>query len=437
MYKSGDLAKRLKDGNLVYIGRVDEQVKIRGHRIELGEIEAAMHNAEAVQKAAVTVKEEEDGLKQLCAYYVSDKPIAAAQLREQLSSGLPDYMVPSYFVHLEHMPLTSNGKINRKALPAPESSLQQTAEYVPPGNETESKLTDLWKEVLGLSHAGIKHNFFDLGGNSIRAAALAARIHKELDVNLSLKDIFKFPTIEQLADKALHMDKNRYVPIPAAKEMPYYPVSSAQRRMYLLSHTEGGELTYNMTGAMNVEGTIDPERLNAAFRKLIARHEALRTSFDLYEGEPAQRIHQNVDFAIERIQASEEEAEDRVLDFIKAFDLAKPPLMRAGLIEIEPARHVLVVDMHHIISDGVSVNILMKDLSRIYEGNEPCSLFNIKTLQFGSNRTFKNGTSRTRKRIGWISFTVIFLYWICLRIMRDLPYAITKANHLNFLYPNT
>lgn len=371
MYKSGDLAKRLKDGNLVYIGRVDEQVKIRGHRIELGEIEAAMHNAEAVQKAAVTVKEEEDGLKQLCAYYVSDKPIAAAQLREQLSSQLPDYMVPTYFVHLEHMPLTSNGKINRKALPAPEASLQQTAEYVPPGNETESKLTDLWKEVLGISHAGIKHNFFDLGGNSIRAAALAARIHKELDVNLSLKDIFKFPTIEQLADKALHMDKNRYVPIPAAKEMPYYPVSSAQRRMYLLSHTEGGELTYNMTGAMNVEGTIDPERLNAAFRKLIARHEALRTSFDLYEGEPAQRIHQNVDFTIERIQASEEEAEDRVLDFIKAFDLAKPPLMRAGLIEIEPARHVLVVDMHHIISDGVSVNILMKDLSRIYEGNEP------------------------------------------------------------------
>ncbi len=371
MYKSGDLAKRLKDGNLVYIGRVDEQVKIRGHRIELGEIEAAMHNAEAVQKAAVTVKEEEDGLKQLCAYYVSDKPIAAARLREQLSSRLPDYMVPTYFVHLEHMPLTSNGKINRKALPAPEASLQQTAEYVPPGNETESKLTDLWKEVLGISHAGIKHNFFDLGGNSIRAAALAARIHKELNVNLSLKDIFKFPTIEQLADKALHMDKNRYVPIPAAKEMPYYPVSSAQRRMYLLSHTEGGELTYNMTGAMNVEGTIDPERLNAAFRKLIARHEALRTSFDLYEGEPAQRIHHHVDFTIERIQASKEEAEDRVLDFIKAFDLAKPPLMRAGLIEIEPARHVLVVDMHHIISDGVSVNILMKDLSRIYEGNEP------------------------------------------------------------------
>ncbi|RPK06396.1 Malonyl CoA-acyl carrier protein transacylase [Bacillus subtilis] len=370
MYKSGDLAKRLKDGNLVYVGRIDEQVKIRGHRIELGEIEAAMHNVEAVQKAAVTVREEEDGLKQLCAYYVSEKPIPAAQLREQLSLELPEYMVPSYFVRLEHMPLTSNGKINRKVLPAPEASLQQTAEYVPPGNEVESKLTDLWKEVLGISHAGIKHNFFDLGGNSIRAAALAARIHKELDVNLSLKDIFKFPTIEQLADKALHMEKNRYAPIPAAKEMPYYPVSSAQRRMYLLSHAEGGELTYNMTGAMSVEGTVDPARLNAAFQKLIERHEALRTSFELYEGEPAQRIHQTVEFTIEQIQASEEEAEARVLDFIQSFDLAKPPLMRAGLIELEPSRHVLVVDMHHIISDGVSVNILMKDLSRLYEGYE-------------------------------------------------------------------
>ncbi|MDL5610974.1 non-ribosomal peptide synthetase/type I polyketide synthase [Bacillus halotolerans] len=370
MYKSGDLAKRLRDGNLVYVGRIDEQVKIRGHRIELGEIEAALHNVEAVQKAAVTVREEEDGLKQLCAYYVSEKSIPAAQLREQLSLELPNYMVPSYFVRLEHMPLTSNGKINRKVLPAPEASLQQTAEYVPPGNEVESKLTDLWKEVLGISHAGIKHNFFDLGGNSIRAAALAARIHKELDVNLSLKDIFKFPTIEQLADKALHMEKNRYAPIPAAKEMPYYPVSSAQRRMYLLSHAEGGELTYNMTGAMSVEGTVDPARLNAAFQKLIERHEALRTSFELYEGEPAQRIHQTVEFTIEQIQASEEEAEARVLDFIQSFDLAKPPLMRAGLIELEPSRHVLVVDMHHIISDGVSVNILMKDLSRLYEGYE-------------------------------------------------------------------
>lgn len=287
MYKSGDLAKRLRDGNLVYVGRIDEQVKIRGHRIELGEIEAAMHNVEAVEKAAVTAREAEDGLKQLCAYYVSDKPIAAAQLREQLTSELPDYMVPSYFVRLEHMPLTSNGKINRKALPAPEASLQQTAEYVPPGNEVESKLTDLWQEVLGISRAGIKHNFFDLGGNSIRAAALAARIHKELDVNLSLKDIFKFPTIEQLAEKTLHMDKNQYIPIPAAKEMSYYPVSSAQRRMYLLSHTEGGELTYNMTGAMSVEGEVDPDRLNDAFQKLIERHEALRTSFELYEGEPA------------------------------------------------------------------------------------------------------------------------------------------------------
>ncbi|WP_412676924.1 amino acid adenylation domain-containing protein [Bacillus siamensis] len=370
MYKTGDLAKRLKDGNLVYIGRADEQVKIRGHRIELGEIEAAMHNAEAVQKAAVTVKEE-DGLNQLCAYYVSDKPIAAAQLREQLSSELPDYMVPSYFVRLDDMPLTSNGKINRKALPAPEASLQHTAEYVPPGNEAESKLADLWQEVLGISRAGIKHNFFDLGGNSIRAAALAARIQKELDVNLSLKDIFKFPTIEQLAEKTLHMDKNQYIPIPAAKEMSYYPVSSAQRRMYLLSHAEGGELTYNMTGAMSVEGEVDPDRLNDAFQKLIERHEALRTSFELYEGEPAQRIHQSVEFTIEQIQASEEEAEDRVLEFIQAFDLAKPPLMRAGLIEIEPLRHVLVVDMHHIISDGVSVNIMMNDLSRLYAGNQP------------------------------------------------------------------
>ncbi|KXJ38924.1 non-ribosomal peptide synthetase [Bacillus spizizenii] len=371
MYKTGDLAKRLRDGNLIYLGRIDEQVKIRGHRIELGEVEAAMQKVEAVQKAVVIAREEEDGLLQLCAYYVSNKPITIAEIREQLSQELPDYMIPSHYVQLEQLPLTSNGKINRKALPAPEVSLEQIAEYVPPGNEVESKLAALWQEVLGIHRVGIKHNFFDLGGNSIRATALAARIHKELDVNLSVKDIFKFPTIEQLANMALRMEKIRYVSIPSAQEMSYYPVSSAQKRMYLLSHAEGGELTYNMTGAMSVEGAIDLDRLTAAFQKLIERHEVLRTSFELYEGEPAQRIHPSVEFTIEQIQAREEEVEDRVLDFIKSFDLTKPPLMRVGLIELTPEKHVLLVDMHHIISDGVSMNILMKDLNQFYEGNEP------------------------------------------------------------------
>ncbi|MHC5564837.1 amino acid adenylation domain-containing protein [Bacillus spizizenii] len=371
MYKTGDLAKRLRDGNLIYLGRIDEQVKIRGHRIELGEVEAAMHKVEAVQKAVVIAREEEDGLQQLCAYYVSNKPITIEEIREQLSQELPDYMIPSHYVQLEQLPLTSNGKINRKALPAPEVSLEQIAEYVPPGNEVESKLAALWQEVLGIHRVGIKHNFFDLGGNSIRATALAARIHKELDVNLSVKDIFKFPTIEQLANMALRMEKIRYVSIPSAQEMSYYPVSSAQKRMYLLSHAEGGELTYNMTGAMSVEGAIDLDRLTAAFQKLIERHEVLRTSFELYEGEPAQRIHPSVEFTIEQIQAREEEVEDRVLDFIKSFDLTKPPLMRVGLIELTPEKHVLLVDMHHIISDGVSMNILMKDLNQFYEGNEP------------------------------------------------------------------
>ncbi|SCV41473.1 Malonyl CoA-acyl carrier protein transacylase [Bacillus subtilis] len=371
MYKTGDLANRLRDGNLIYLGRIDEQVKIRGHRIELGEVEAAMHKVEAIQKAVVIAREEEDGLQQLCAYYVSNKPITIAEIREQLSQELPDYMIPSHYVQLEQLPLTSNGKINRKALPAPEVSLEQIAEYVPPGNEVESKLAALWQEVLGIHRVGIKHNFFDLGGNSIRATALAARIHKELDVNLSVKDIFKFPTIEQLANMALRMEKIRYVSIPSAQEMSYYPVSSAQKRMYLLSHAEGGELTYNMTGAMSVEGAIDLDRLTAAFQKLIERHEVLRTSFELYEGEPAQRIHPSVEFTIEQIQAREEEVEDRVLYFIKSFDLTKPPLMRVGLIELTPEKHVLLVDMHHIISDGVSMNILMKDLNQFYEGNEP------------------------------------------------------------------
>ncbi|MCY9512222.1 condensation domain-containing protein, partial [Paenibacillus larvae] len=325
---------------------------------------------EGIKEAMVVAREEESGLKQLCAYYVSDNALSVTRLREQLSRELPGYMVPSYFVPLEQMPLTSNGKIDRRALPEPKASLQQTAQYIPPGNELESKLVNLWQDVLGLDRVGIRHNFFDLGGNSIRATALAVRIQKELSADITLKEIFKFPTIEELARIASDAKPKSYEPIQAAKPMSHYPVSSAQKRMYILSHMEGGELSYNMTGAMRMEGPLKLKRLNYTFQKLIDRHESLRTGFELNGGEPVQRIYPAVEFHIERVKAKEEEVEGLVRHFMKEFDLKKPPLMRAALIELDPVKHILLVDMHHIISDGASMNILIKEFGQLYEGQE-------------------------------------------------------------------
>ncbi|MCP3774856.1 amino acid adenylation domain-containing protein [Paenibacillus sp. MZ04-78.2] len=370
MYKTGDLAKWLRNGKLEYVGRADEQVKIRGHRIELGEIEAALLNLASVQRAVVITTDAEDGLKQLCAYYVSGTSFTPVQLREQLTLALPSYMVPSYFIRLESIPLTVNGKVNRKALPAPQPTVQQMTEYVPPGNEIEAKLASLWEEVLKIGGVGVTHNFFELGGNSIRGTGLVVRLQKELRVHVSLQDLFKFPTIEQLASVIGKMEKNRYEPVPVAKEMPYYPVSFAQKRMYLLSHAQGGELAYNMTGALHLEGTVDTARLAAALQQLIHRHEALRTGFVLDGGEPVQRVDPQAELVIESIQASEEQVNEAIRRFVRHFDLTKPPLMRVGLIELGPERYVLVVDMHHIISDGMSMNILMNDLSLLYEGRE-------------------------------------------------------------------
>ncbi|MBY0116224.1 non-ribosomal peptide synthetase [Paenibacillus xylanexedens] len=368
MYRTGDLAKWLPDGTIEYVGRTDDQVKVRGFRIELGEIEAQLQKVEGIRKTTVFARENASGEKQLCAYYEADRELPAAELKSVLSQELPAYMIPAYLIQLERLPLTTNGKVDRRSLPAPEESLQPGEGHTPPRTPLEASLAEIWKSVLGLEHIGVHDNFFDLGGHSLRATTLVSKVHQELNVELPLRDVFRYSTIEEMALALSRIEEQLFSSIPLADERACYPLSSAQKRLFILNQLEGADQSYNMPGVLLLEGSIDHSLLEKAFRGLIERHETLRTGFEIVQGEAVQRIYESVDFAVVCRHANEEEAAAVVQAFIRPFDLAKPPLLRAELVELAADRYLLMFDMHHIISDGVSMDVFVEELVRLYGG---------------------------------------------------------------------
>ncbi|HLP58279.1 MAG TPA: amino acid adenylation domain-containing protein, partial [Candidatus Deferrimicrobium sp.] len=307
LYRTGDLGLWLPDGNIEFLGRIDHQVKIRGFRIEPGEIESRLSNHPGVKEAVVSVQKEGSGDNYLCAYVVSDREYGISELREYLSKELPDYMIPSYFVALEKIPLTPNGKIDRRALPKPELKVGES--YTAPRNEVEKKLVELWAEILGRDelHAsqlqpsiGIDDNFFQLGGHSLKATVMVSKIHKVLNIHVPLAEIFKSSTIRGLAGYISEKTEENYEAIRPVEEKEYYELSSAQKRLYFLWQMEPDSVAYNLPLIISLPGGIHIEKLEEASRKLIKRHDSLRTSFHVINDEPVQRIHDNVAFEIEQ-----------------------------------------------------------------------------------------------------------------------------------------
>nr|WP_233426242.1 non-ribosomal peptide synthetase [Paenibacillus massiliensis] len=370
MYRTGDLARWLPDGSIEYLGRMDQQVKIRGYRIELGEIEAQLLKVDDIHGAVVTVWEQEDGHKDLCAYIMAVSPVNLPELRSVLQPILPDYMIPTYVVQLEQFPLTASGKVDRKALPAPEARLGGGREHIAPRTALEAQLARIWQDVLKLSSVSIGDSFFDVGGHSLRATTLVARIHQELGSLITLREVFQYVTIEEQARLIAKQGTTVYTAISSAPKRAYYPVSSAQKRVYLLSHLEGGDTSYNMPGVLEVAGALDADRLEQAFRAVIARHDTLRTSFEMVDGEVVQRIHEQVEFAIEQLEGAESELDTHIDSFVRSFDLRSAPLLRVRLVRTGGDRHLLMYDMHHIISDGASSNNIVQELVQLYEGQE-------------------------------------------------------------------
>jgi amino acid adenylation domain-containing protein/FkbH-like protein len=410
LYRSGDLARVLSNGELEYLGRIDQQVKIRGFRIELGEIETQLLRLKDIKDVVVLHKEEASGEGYLCGYIVSERELSVAELRAHLSLKLPDYMIPAYFVQLEKIPLTSNGKVDRKMLPEPKEGIVSNKAYVAPKNKMEEKLATLWQEALGLERVGMKDNFFELGGHSLKAANLVAKIHQSFNVEVPLKEIFKAPTMEGLADYIRYAKESQYLSIQKADKQEWYPVSSAQKRLFALHQSNIDSTSYNMSFGMQIKGKLDKERIESTFKKLIERHEALRTSFEMKEGEVIQKVKEKIDFEVEYVdiltliekdikeenevaKLFEEKVQKISADFVQPFDLSKTPLLRVKLVKEEDESYKLMVDLHHIISDGVSMGILMQEFVELYEGKELPEL----KLQYKDFAVWQNSSLVSKK----------------------------------------
>jgi len=381
LYRTGDLAKYRSDGVIECLGRVDGQVKVRGYRVELGEVESALAGLPSVREAAAVAREDGSGENRLVAYIVprGDAVPTEAEMRAWLRDRLPEYMVPSAFVTLDALPLTPNGKVDRKALPDPEPPRGEGGGYVPPRGPIEEALVGIWAEVLGRETVGVFDNFFEVGGHSLLAAQLLARVRETLAVELALKDLFDDPTVAALAkqvENALRLGAGFQMPPlePVGRDGPL-PASFAQQRLWFLDQLEPGSPTYNVPAAVRLSGAMDADALRQAFRELVRRHESLRTTFAAEGGSPFQVIAPGMDFELPAedltsIPDGEREAEARrraVAEAWRPFDLARGPLVRARLYRLGPEEHLVTVVMHHVVSDGWSIGVLIREMGVLYE----------------------------------------------------------------------
>ncbi|MFC2145904.1 amino acid adenylation domain-containing protein [Acidobacteriota bacterium] len=395
MYKTGDLARWLPDGNIDFLGRIDFQVKIRGFRIETGEIENQIiaQKEQKIKEVVVCAREDREGDKYLCAYLAADIIIDILALTATLSKNLPEYMIPSYFVQIDKIPLTQSGKVNRKELPDPKQKSRDEI-YSAPRNEIEEKLAEIWAQLLHMKKniISIDDNFFRLGGHSLKATVMMTEIHKLLNVKVIMRHVFDMPTIRQLAEYIKGAKEEKYTSIPLTEKKEYYPQTSAQKRLYFIHQLEDNSVMYNMQMMDVYCKGIEKERLEQAFRKLIQRHESLRTTFFTKDGEAVQRVHDFEEigskFTIDYWETQEDAMiysdqegkewtkvtglpfEHVVEEFVKPFDISTAPILRAGLIRIWGNTQLLMMDMHHIMSDGVSEVLIIKDLWALYEEKE-------------------------------------------------------------------
>ena len=379
LYRTGDLVRYLADGNIEYLGRADFQVKIRGYRIELGEIEAALSAQTGVQQCAVIAREDHPGLKRLVAYVVGSA-LDPAELRRRLGDLLPEYMVPAAFVVLPQLPALPNGKLDRKALPAPEEDASHV-EGVGPRGPIEQAVWDIWSEVLRLRHFGVHDKFFDLGGHSLLATQVVSRVRVRLNVELSLRALFNNPTVAELGAEIgrRRADEGGTVvpPAPPIRRIDRggpLRVSFSQRRMWLVQHLNPQTRAYNMTFALRLRGALDAAHLGRAMNWVVQRHEAFRTRFEMIDGEPMQLIdgHRPVDLAgvdLRPLPGDRRESEARRLrDELASqpFDLSTSSLHRATLIQLDDAEHVLLWVIHHVVGDDWSHGVLLRELGHAY-----------------------------------------------------------------------
>jgi amino acid adenylation domain-containing protein/non-ribosomal peptide synthase protein (TIGR01720 family) len=404
LYRTGDRVRWLADGNLEFLGRIDFQVKVRGHRIELGEVESTILRQPEVDQAVAMVREDKPGRKELVVYVVPKfagdleeaGPAATAvekrnssqpakelthrdlprRLREFLKDVLPEYMVPSAVVVLDSIPRTTNGKVDRQALPEPERKSETGTSQKPRGAKEEI-LAGIFEEILSSSPIGIHDNFFDLGGHSLLATQVISRIRNVFQLDLPLRALFEAPTIAGLAiriQEARGAENRLAPPLAAAVRGAEIPLSFAQQRLWFLDQLEPGNVAYNAPFALRLTGTLNKQALQYAINEIVRRHEVLRTSFPAQDGKPVQKILPELKLPVEEVdltqadQSLKEKQAERLLqeEAERPFNLEEVPLVRVLLVRLEEQDHVLFVNMHHIVSDGWSFGIVIREFAEYY-----------------------------------------------------------------------
>ncbi|HVI73135.1 MAG TPA: condensation domain-containing protein, partial [Pyrinomonadaceae bacterium] len=389
LYRTGDLVRwRLAAedeaegaGELEFVGRVDEQVKVRGYRIELGEVETVLRSHPAVSSCVVIARDEKGGERRLLAYLVSSEQPAPSvtQLRSFMGEKLPEYMIPSVFIELEELPLTANGKVDRRALPAPAGErMLPEQEFAAPRTAVEELLCSIWAEVLQVERAGIHDNFFALGGHSLTAMQVVARVRQCFGIELPLRSLFELGTISALARSLEAMMRDSaeisLPPLERVSRDEAPPLSFAQQRLWFIHQLSPESTIYNIPYAIRLTGELNVAALEQTFVEIVRRHEVLRTTFSTVDGQPVQVIADSVAPVLKKIDLSEmheTESEEELQEYIKddirqPFDLDRGPLLRATLIKLSHHQHVLLCVTDHIVSDGWSTGILIREMTDLY-----------------------------------------------------------------------
>ncbi|WP_419957121.1 condensation domain-containing protein [Pseudomonas syringae] len=373
MYRTGDLGRWLEDGQLECLGRNDDQVKIRGFRIELGEIVNCLHQLPGIREAVVLAREDEPSNVRLVAYFTSQQDVEAPapeQMRAHMQANLPDYMVPVAFIELTALPLTANGKLDRRALPEPDHSSLLGLAYEPPQGDIEIALAQIWTEVLQVERVGRHDHFFDMGGHSLLAMRMVSQVRQQLGMELPLGELFALGELAAVAAALAGAGRSELSLILPAPRDQSLPLSFAQQRLWFLAQLEGGSEAYNISLALSLRGDLDVNALTAALARIIERHETLRSRFIACE-EGAEVVFAELPGSsllhVEDLRLCPETLAERVVSEAAApFDLTRGPLIRGSLLQLEDERHVLLLTVHHIVADGWSMGVLTRELLALY-----------------------------------------------------------------------
>ena len=377
LYKTGDLAKWNFDGSISFIGRIDGQVKIRGFRVELGEINLKILEFPNIKTSFTTIKTI-NGEKFICSYIVCNQMLNVEDLKHFLMKFLPNYAIPTYFIKLDKLPINTNGKVDSKLLPSPQL-VNTKSQIIPARNIVDQKIIFVLKEILNINKISIDDSFFDLGGDSLTAITLCSKIYNEFNIQLSIKDILENPIIKDLSDVISSRDlHNKNCPLKKAEIKDIYQASFAQKRIFYSTQaiSGGNNVVYNVSGGLLIDSVLDVNKIVDCINKIVDNQSSFRTQFEIVDGELYQRIINHAQIKIDCYNGQEKDLQSILDKFPKPFDLTTAPLLRASVYVLDNKKTLLLLDTHHIIMDGASLNILIQDFCTLYSNN------NIDKLKF-------------------------------------------------------